>query len=118
MVAGEIVIIPKSAASPKDLGIDVKVKGVTVKKELFGMETWGPAVARIKGEINANFLPITSDRSNFVTDSEEYQEFLKAIQNVVGIIEKSSAKRRTAGKTSAPEGRSKKPSPEFTGPWP
>jgi hypothetical protein len=97
VVAGEIVIIPKTAASPKDLGIDVKVKGVTVKKELFGMETWGPAVARIKGEINANFLPITSDRSNFVTDSEEYQEFLKAIQNVVGIIEKKLGKEADRG---------------------
>ena len=96
-VAGEIVIIPKSAASPKDLGIDVKVKGVTVKKELFGMETWGPAVARVKGEINANFLPITSDRSNFVTDSAEYQEFLKAIQNVVAIIEKKLGKEADRG---------------------
>jgi hypothetical protein len=91
-VAGEIVIIPKSAASPKDLGIEVKVKGVTVKKELFGMETWGPAVARVKGEIHANFLPLTSDRSNFITDSTEYQEFLKAIQRVVGIIEKKLGK--------------------------
>ena len=97
VVSGEIVIIPKSAASPNDLGIDVKVKGVTVKKELFGMETWGPAVARVKGEINANFLPITSDRSNFVTDSEEYQEFLKAIQNVVGIIEKKLGKEADRG---------------------
>jgi hypothetical protein len=97
VVAGEIVIIPKTAASPKDLGIDVKVKGVTVRKELFGMETWGPAVARIKGEINANFLPITSDRSNFVTDSEEYQEFLKAVQNVVAIIEKKLGKEADRG---------------------
>lgn len=97
VVSGEIVIIPKSAASPHDLGIDVKVKGVTVKKELFGMETWGPAVARVKGEINANFLPITSDRSNFVTDSEEYQEFLKAIQSVVGIIEKKLGKEADRG---------------------
>lgn len=97
VVSGEIVIIPKTAASAKDLGIDVKVKGVTVKRELFGMETWGPAVARVKGEINASFLPVTSDRSNFVTDSEEYQEFLKAIQNVVGIIEKKLGKEADRG---------------------
>jgi len=97
VVAGEIVIISKTAASPKDLGVDVKVKGVTVKKELFGMETWGPSVARVKGEINANFLPITSDRSNFVTDSEEYQEFLKAVQNVVAVIEKKLGKEADRG---------------------
>jgi hypothetical protein len=91
-VAGEIVIIPKSAASTKDLGIDVKVKGVTVKKELFGMETWGPAVARVRGEINANFLLLTSDRSNFVTDSDEYRQFLKIMEKVVALIEKKLGK--------------------------
>lgn len=92
VVNGEIVIIPKSAATTKDLGIDVKVKGVTVKKELFGMETWGPAMARVKGEINANFLPITSDRSNFVTDSDEYRQFLKVMEKVVSLIEKRLGK--------------------------
>lgn len=91
-VSGEIVITPKSKASTKDLGIDIKVKGVTVKKDLFGMETWGKAVARIKGEINADFLPITSDRTNFVTDSEEYQEFLKVMGNIVFIIKKTLGK--------------------------
>ena len=66
-VSGEIIITPKTMASTKDLGVEIKVKGATVKRELFGLETWGKAVARIKGEIQANFLPITSDRSNFVT---------------------------------------------------
>jgi hypothetical protein len=92
MVAGEIIITPKTMASTKDLGIDVKVKGATVKKDLFGMETWGKAVARIKGEINANFLPMTSDRSNFVTDSKEYQEFLKVMEKILGLIRKKLGK--------------------------
>lgn len=70
-ITGEIVITPTSMASAKDLGIEVKVKGATIKKDLFGMETWGKVVTRIKGEINADFLPITSDRSSFVTDSDE-----------------------------------------------
>jgi len=91
-VNGEIVIISKSAATTTDLGIDVKVKGATVKKDLFGMETWGPAVARVKGEINANFLLLTSDRSNFVTDSEEYRQFLKVMEKIVGIIRKKLGK--------------------------
>lgn len=89
LVSGEIVITPIYQASTKDLGIDVKVKGVTVKKDLFGMETWGKAVARIKGEIDADFLPITSDRSGFVTDSEKYQEFLRIMEKIVGIIKKT-----------------------------
>jgi len=88
LVSGEVVITPSSMASSKDLGIEVKVKGVTVKKDLFGMETWGKVVARIKGEINADFLPMTSDRSNFVVDSDEYQEFLKVMSKVVEIIKK------------------------------
>jgi hypothetical protein len=97
VVSGEIIITPKTAASVKDLGIDVKVKGATVKRELFGMETWGKAVARIKGEIHANFLPVTSDRSNFVTDSDAYQQFLNVMEKVVGLIKKklgSEADRR------------------------
>lgn len=92
LVSGEIVITPKSMASLKDLGVDIKVKGATVKKDLFGMETWGKVVARIKGEINVDFLPVTSDRSNFVTDSDEYQEFLKIMEKIMGIIKKTLGK--------------------------
>jgi len=44
---------------------------------------------RMKGEINADFLPVTSDRSSFVTDSGEYQEFLKVMVKVAGIIRKT-----------------------------
>jgi len=91
-VSGEIIITPKSKASPKDLGIDIKVKGVTVKKDLFGMETWGKVVTRIKGEISADFLPITSDRTNFITDSEEYQGFLMIMEKIVSIIKKTLGK--------------------------
>lgn len=92
LVSGEVVIVPTSMASTKDLGIDIKVKGVTIKKDLFGMETWGKAVARIKGEISANFLPLTSDRSNFLTDSDEYQAFLKVMEKIIGLIKKALGK--------------------------
>jgi hypothetical protein len=102
-VTGEIVITPKSAADFKDLGIEVKVRGATIKRDLFGMETWGKAVARVKGEINVDFLPITSDRSGFVTDSNEYQEFLKIMEKVVGVIRRAlgrEADRREQRKVS------------------
>lgn len=92
LVSGEIILTPKSMASLKDLGIDIKVKGATIKKDLFGMETWGKVVARIKGDINADFLPVTSDRTNFVTDSEEFQEFLKVMEKIVGIIKRTLGK--------------------------
>jgi len=91
-VTGEIIITPKSGADFKDLGIEVKVKGATVKKDLCGMETWGKAVARVKGEICADFLPVTSDRSNFVVDSTEYQEFLKIMEKIVVVIGRALGK--------------------------
>jgi len=91
-ITGEIIITPSSMASTKDLGVEIKVKGSTVKRELFGMETWGKVVARIKGEICADFLPITSDRSSFVIDSEEYQAFLKVMEKIISIIKKTIGK--------------------------
>ena len=82
-VTGEIVILPETASTATDLGIEVKVKQVTVRRELFGMETWGKTMARVRGEVNADFLPITSDRTGFIKDSREYQEFLGIMVRVM-----------------------------------
>jgi hypothetical protein len=82
-VNGEIVILPETASSVTDLGIEIKVKQVTIRRELFGMETWGKSMARIRGEINADFLPITSDRTGFIKDSDEYREFYKVMEKVM-----------------------------------
>lgn len=80
IVHGEIVILPASRASKEDMGLEIKVKGVTVKRELFEMASWGKAATRIRGEINADFLPLTSDRSGFVTDSLKYRSFIKIME--------------------------------------
>jgi hypothetical protein len=82
-VTGEIIILPASAASLDNLGIEVKVKQVTVRCELFGAETWGKVAARIRGEVNADFLPITSDRTGFVLDSPEYRAFRQVMGRVM-----------------------------------
>jgi hypothetical protein len=82
-VTGEIVILPASAVATDDLGVEVKVKQVTVRRELFGAETWGKVAARIRGEVNADFLPVTSDRSGFVLDSAEYMAFHQTMQKVM-----------------------------------
>lgn len=96
-VSGEVIILPESASSVKDLGIEIKVKQVTVKREFFGMETWGKAMARIAGEANADFLPITSDRTGFIKDSPEYTAFHEAMERVIGgvknILQKLSGKK-------------------------
>ena len=72
IIHGEIVILPAYRASKDEMGIEIKVKGVTVRRELFEIASWGKAATRIRGEINADFLPLTSDRSGFIEDSPEY----------------------------------------------
>jgi hypothetical protein len=87
-VHGEIVILPQTMASANDLGIEVKVKQVTVRRDLFGMETWGKTMARVRGEVNADFLPITSDRTGFIKDSTEYKTFLTIMEKIIEDVKK------------------------------
>ncbi len=82
-VHGEIVILPAHLASTASMGVEIKVRQVSVRRELFGMEAWGREAARVRGELHADFLPVTADRSGFVTDTEEYQAFLAVIQGVL-----------------------------------
>jgi hypothetical protein len=82
----------------------VKVKQVTVKREFFGLEHWGKVASRVQGEVHANFLPVTTDRTGFILDSPEYQAFEnvmeKVIQEVEGILKRVAGRRekRKAGK--------------------
>lgn len=85
-VSGEIIILPSSAASLDEVGIEIKVKQVTVRRDLFGAEFWGKVAARIRGEVHADFLPVTSDRTGFVKDSPEYQAFEATMERVMGEV--------------------------------
>jgi hypothetical protein len=87
VVSGEAVILPASRAGTDPLGLEVKVRGVTVRRELFGMQTWGKLVTRVRGEVNADFLPLTADRSNFLVDSPEHAAFLEAMRSVTAEVE-------------------------------
>lgn len=82
-IQGEIVVVPAHLASTLEMGIEIKVRQVTVRRELFGMEAWGREAARVKGEIHADFLPVTADRSGFVRDSDEYRAFVQVIHEVI-----------------------------------
>ena len=86
LVSGEIIILPASASSVDELGIEVKVNQATVRRDLFGAETWGKVAARIRGEIHADFLPITSDRSGFIIDSAEYRAFIQTMQRMMNEV--------------------------------
>jgi hypothetical protein len=89
VIHGEIVILPAYRASKDDMGIEIKVKGVTVRRDLFEMASWGKAATRIRGEINADFLPLTSDRSGFIEDSPEYRAFQKEMGKKTAEVKKA-----------------------------
>ena len=82
-VHGEIIILPEAKATTEELGIECKVKQVTIKREHFGMESWGKDIARIKGEVNADFLPVSSSRTNFILDSDEYKALYEVMTKVM-----------------------------------
>jgi hypothetical protein len=96
-VHGEIIILPSSRASPVELGIEVKVKQVTIRREFFGLDHWGKVASRIRGEVHADFLPVTTDRSGFVLDSPAYQAFLKVMEKVIQEVD-NILKRLASGK--------------------
>lgn len=83
VVYGEIVILSESGSSLDGMGVECKVKGATICRETFGIESWGLKAARIRGEINADFLPITSDRTGFIIDRPEYKEFRQAMDRIL-----------------------------------
>ena len=89
IIHGEIVILPAYRASKEEMGIEIKVKGVTVRRELFEMASWGKAATRIRGEVNADFLLLKSDRSGFIEDSPEYKSFLKAMEKTMAEVRKA-----------------------------
>lgn len=89
VIHGEIIVLPATQASTENLGIECKVKGATIQRELFGMESWGKSVARIRGEANADFLPITTDRSGFITDTHEYKVFIEVMGKVMGNVKEA-----------------------------
>ncbi len=95
-VHGEIIILPSSTPSPEELGIEVKVKQVTVKREFFGLDHWGKIASRVQGEVHANFLPVTTDRTGFILDSPEYQAFENVMEKVIHEVE--SVLKRLAGR--------------------
>ncbi len=83
-IHGEIVILPSAKSTPSEpLGIECKVKQVTVRREYFSMDTWGKDMAKVRGVIHADFLPVTTDRSGFIVDSEEYKAFNQAMLKVM-----------------------------------
>ncbi len=91
-IYGEVVILPSSQANPAEMGIEIRVKGVMVQKSLFGLQSLGREAARIRGEVNADFLPVTSDRSGFRIDTPEYKAFEKVMDKIAAEVSQQLSK--------------------------
>ena len=83
IIHGEIIISSSIDQDVSEAGIECKVKQVTITKDFFGMEEWLKNIARIRGEVHADFLPITSDRTGFIKDTPQYKKFLEVMRLVV-----------------------------------
>lgn len=85
-VEGEIILanIALTQRTAANAGITIRVKQIAVTKSLFGFEashTLG--INRLRGSVNADFLPITSSRDSIMQDSEEYRVFYEKMQSEV-----------------------------------
>ncbi len=75
-VQGEVIlaILPSTQQNVIDAGITIRVKEIAITKSMFGFETsHAIGTNRIRGSINADFLPITSSRNDLIQDCDEYQ---------------------------------------------
>ena len=94
VIKGEIVIA--SLMLNKDqIGLGIRVKEVLIKRETFNIEAFHSlSTRRLTDEIRADFLPITTDRGNFLIDSKEYELFFqvmkKKLRRAIKSLEKSA----------------------------
>ncbi|SRR5258708_3351631 len=94
-ISGEIIL--SSLVLPKEnVGVGIRVKGILIKRDTFNIEALhSVSVRRLTGEINADFLPITAARNEFILDTKEYTEFQKIIskklRKVVSTLRQSAA---------------------------
>ncbi|MCM8773722.1 MAG: ATP-binding protein [Candidatus Omnitrophica bacterium] len=83
IVYGEIVIVSSALADIRKAGIEIRVKGVLVKREMFGLDALVKDISRIQGEVNADFLVLTTDRTDIIKDNEQYKEFMNVMNKVI-----------------------------------
>lgn len=67
-------------------GIEVKVHGATVAREFFGRKQHGHGVNWIWGYVNADWLPVVANRTDYVRDSLPGQSFYEKMAEVFGEI--------------------------------
>ncbi|MFH1379199.1 MAG: ATP-binding protein [bacterium] len=83
VIYGEIIIISQLDQDISCAGIECKVKQVTITRDFFGLDALIKNITRIQGEVHADFLPITSDRTGFIKDTPQYQVFMCAMERII-----------------------------------
>ena len=80
LISGEIIL--SSLLLPTEsVGIAIKVKGMTIKREMFGLDNLVKLPSRrLTGEIAADFLIPTSSRDNLLKENQEYKIFWNVIK--------------------------------------
>lgn len=94
-ISGEI-ILASLMLQKESVGVGIRVRGILIKRETFNIESLHAlSVRRLTGEVNANFLPITAARNDFIKDTDEYREFekimTKRLRKVVKSLQLSAA---------------------------
>ncbi len=85
IVHGEIIIVPASRADSSESGVMARSKQVAVRRMGFGLSPG--QLIRISGEVNADFLKLTSDRNDIVRDTPEFDAFMKVMEKVMRQVE-------------------------------
>lgn len=93
------VIISSLILNKEMVGIGIRVKGVLIKRETFGIDKLHSLSSRrLTGEINADYLPIIASRDDFIKDTKEFLEFEKVMAEklvrVIKSLEKSAVSYR------------------------
>lgn len=92
IVHGEVLIVPASHTQPEEAGILVRVKQVAVKRLGFGLAP--DLLIRVSGEVNADFLKLTTDRNDFIRDTKEFDTFMGVMDKVMQQIKAELANQR------------------------
>lgn len=97
MIEGEIVVAQRASDVPTP-GIECRARQVLIRREFFGLEQeYAREIRRVAGSVNADFLPVTAGRDDFIRDSIEFQLFLKtvrgALEQVLNDLRSGSEKR-------------------------
>lgn len=85
-VEGEVILanLPSTLKNVSEAGVTIRVKNVSVTKSLFGFEhSHAIGINRIRGTVNADFLPITSSRDRLIEDSEEFISFRDGVRRAI-----------------------------------